>query len=443
MFFEYPPGEMKEPPRPKAVFARADQFEALDAPEESSSLVLLDCIEADWLERIDNGNLYLADPDIDDPDHRISIVSIQRRYLMDADKSEEDLSQWYRLEFGEPNNSFPAEQFHNLFQDPVDRSVIEVRPVTGTERSMLSKLAGWHNISGSEPEQIRAVLSRIGMIDTVAIYDVGQGAATALLIHGVPSLYFDIGGSTIFNHRSFPAPLQSFCVSGHPLVVLSHWDWDHWSSALRDPQILSRDWILPIQKNAGDLGAVHARFLAKLKENNANLYWWDYQMQPVTFAQNCVTISRASGSETSRNESGLFLSVAGRRRNVLLPGDASLPNVCPHCSNDHVTVPHCANYDHVMVPHHGGRTLKGYIPGPRNITQSHLIYSYGVGNSYLHPLADTVRSLRGSWKRNTHTPLRDQTGLGHVGIDLHGRTQNPSRSPCFGAMCQLQIRQWI
>lgn len=443
MFFEYPPKGEKEAPGPRAVFARVDQVETLEAPEDRNSLVLLDCIEADWLANFQNAESHLADPEIEEADHRISIISVEHQNLKAAGKSDEDIAQWYHLELGEPSEGLPAEQFHNLFQGPTERGVIRARPVTAAERSVLRGLAGWQGIDGSDPKEIREVLSHIGMIDSVAIYDVGQGAATALLAHGVPQLYFDIGGSTICNWRSFPAPLQRFCVTSNPLVVLSHWDWDHWSSALRDPKVLNGDWILPIQKGAGDLGAVHSRFLATLIKKNANLYWWDYEMQPVTFAQDCVMLSRASGNVTSRNESGLFLSVTGFRRKVLLPGDASLQNVRSLCRNEHVTDPHHDEYDHIMVPHHGGRTLHGYIPGPRNKKTNHLIYSYGVGNSYIHPLADTVRALRETWKCNTHTALRDETGLGHVGIDLLGTHQIPRELPCEGSMCQLQIRQRI
>ena len=127
-----------------------------------------------------------------------------------------------------------AEQFHNLFQDPTERGVIDVRPAASSESAMLKRLAGWQDVEGAAPTDIEEVISRTEPVDAVAVYDVGQGAATALLSRGVPTLYFDFGGSALGNWRSFPEPLNQFCMTANPPVVLSHWDWDHWSSALRD-----------------------------------------------------------------------------------------------------------------------------------------------------------------------------------------------------------------
>lgn len=255
----------------------------------------------------------------------------------------------------------------------------------------------------------------------------------ALLSHGVPALYFDLGGSAIGNWRSFPESLRQFCMTAQPPVVLSHWDWDHWSSALRDLRALEHPWILPIQDGAGDLGAVHARFLAMLKASGTDICWWHYGTLATASPRTGVTLFQAQGPRKSRNESGLALSIMQNGREVLLPGDASLEYVCPSASS----------FDYLMVPHHGGRSSLRTIPSPNDRQRSHLVYSYGIGNSYLHPLPRTVRTLRRSWKKNAHTALRDSSGLGHVGIDLVAGNQQSKLPPCGNCMCQLGIRQWI
>ena len=297
---------------------------------------------------------------------------------------------------------------------------------------MLSDLAGWHSVRAAPRTEIVAALSCVRPVDSVAIYDVGQGASTALLSQGAPVLYFDLGGSVLGNKRSFPTSLDRFCFTLKPPIVLSHWDWDHWSSGLRDRRALNRTWILPIQKDAGDLGAVHARFVAMLIAGGANIMWWDYSTKMIPIAGTDAMLFRALGSPSDRNESGLALSIPASIDHVMLPGDASLASV--NQAN--------LGLSYLMVPHHGGRTVLQGLQQHKPTRGGHLIYSYGVGNHYLHPLPTTVRSLRTVWKKNVHTPLRDHGGVGHVGIDLTERNIASPKLPC-GYECQLGIRQWI
>lgn len=433
MFFKYEPGEFFEEPPPRPVYARVDQIEPVDDADDAPSLVLLDCIDADWLDDNTYRGSHLADAGFEEADRWVSVIAVSSDRLDGGAKDGGELAEWYRLELGEPDGGTVAEQFHNLFQDPTERGVIDVRPVTPGESEMLSALAGWRGIEETPRPDIEKLLDRIEPVDAVAIYDVGQGAATALLSCGVPRLYFDFGGSAIGNWRSFPESLQRFCMTANPLMVLSHWDWDHWSSALRDLRALQRPWILPVQDGAGDLGAVHARFLAMLTANGADIHWWHDGTPDIVSPLTGVTIFQARGPRKSRNESGLALWVAQDGRTVLLPGDASLEFACPGASS----------LGYLMVPHHGGKSRLRTVPSPSDRRRSYLVYSYGIGNSYLHPLPRTVRTLRRSWKKNAHTALRDGSGLGHVGINLVARNQPSKLPPCGHCMCQLGIRQWL
>ncbi len=431
MFFRYKSGLPADAPEPRPVYARVDQTEPIDDTGEAPSLVLLDCIDAEWLDDNRGRADHLSDPGFEEADRWISIIAIPSDCLGGA-RDVGELDEWYHLELRDPNKGAVAEQFHNLFQDPSERGVGHVRPVNSDESEMLSELAGWRGIEETPKSRIEEILNRIAPVDAVAIYDVGQGAATALLSHGVPVLYFDLGGSAVGNWRSFPEPLCQFCMTARPPIVLSHWDWDHWSSALRDRRALKLPWILPIQDEAGALGAVHSRFLATLRASGADIYWWSSKVRAIASPQTGITLFRPLGKTKNRNDSGLVLSVVRNDRKVLLPGDASRDLwLC----NGHL--------DYLMVPHHGGRIDLAGIPFPANRQRSHLVYSYGVGNSYLHPLPRTVRTLRRSWKKSAHTALRDSSGLGHVGIDLAGRNRPMKLPPCGNCLCQLGIRQWI
>ena len=443
MFFKHTPGELLESPPPRPVYARIDQFEPVDDPEFGPFMVLLDCVEAAWLDEISESAGHLSDKELDEADNKISIIAIPSKHLKDFKGDDDDYlsGKWYYLELGNPDGHGPpvVDQFHNLFQGPTERRLINAKQVTTEQAAILKRLAGWNGIKESPPSDLEEALTINHPIDAVAIYDVGQGAATALLSDEIPVLYFDVGGSAIGNWRSFPEPLKRFCTTHEPPIVLSHWDWDHWSSARRDDQLLDCQWILPIQDQAGDLGAVHARFLAMLKARSRGIYWWGYETPPIK-DKNGVHIFRARGTVKNRNESGLVVLIHRNGDWVLLPADASLESLCRPL----VTFPFPIDY--LMVPHHGGSTALNGIPRPTNKSTSHLVYSYGVANMYQHPLPKTVHAFRRSWKQNAHTALRGCNGLGHIGIDLTGKrrpSSGSSGSPCGFGGCQLEIQKWL
>ncbi len=427
MFFKYPPpAESPDGLRPRSVFARIDSVE-LDGEKELST-VLFDCIDAKWLQEQDQRDQPLWMFEGEEADRRISVIEAPGKEFQVY--SEEAVGDWRYLELDDAGGGFQVLQYFNLFSDPNARGVINQRKLSPDEEALVEQAAGWSGIAASPTEDLLYELGRVSTPDGVAIYDVGQGSCNALLDHGTPILYFDFGGSAIGNWRSFPLHLQNFCFTSNPPIVLSHWDWDHWLSALRDLRALHATWILPIQSQARSLGAVHARFLAMLRRNGARILWCD-QTTP-SLSTTGFEIHFCLGPVTNRNESGLALTIGHIPIRVLLPADAS-PGNAIRCG---------CNVENLVVPHHGGRTDLSALPAPANIESSHLIYSYGVGNIFLHPLTDMSRQVRKTWKKHLHTALRDRTGFGHVGIDLSGRYKGKPPPPC-GRACQLGITQWV
>lgn len=438
MFFNHPL-EAPEPRKPSRVYARIDSIES---GGENNDVILLDCIEVDWVKEEQSDLPPFAERmAIDgrskwpDPDYALSIIAIDAASVrgMVPGASEDS---WLNVTLGEPEDSTViADQYSGLFSDASPRGVIGIEPVSNELQVHLDFLAGWGSASPSSEESIATALDRGVSPDAVAIYDVGQGAATALLQFGVPITYFDFGGSTIGNWRSFPAHLENFCFTSDPPIVLSHWDWDHWSSAIRDPRALNQTWLLPLQSGSRSLGPVHSRFLARLNAN-ANVLWWDPTCQQIHLPSTNSRIVQAAGPANNRNESGLAFVVDkthSKSRSVLLPGDASFAYLQSRVG----TI-----FDHAMVPHHGGKTSLSVLPMATTKSRSHAIYSYGVGNIFLHPRDETVKAYRLGWKKNTHTALRNHTGFGHVGIDLTGQRKEPIELPCPGS-CQLAIQTWL
>ena len=179
MFFKYAPGLPPDAPLPRPVYARVDQTERVD-DDDASSLVLLDCIDAEWLDDNADRADHLSDPGFEEADRWISVIAISSDRLSGSAKDGGELAEWYRLELDHPVDGTIAEQFHNLFQDPTERGVIHVRPVTPSESEMLSELAGWRGIEETPRPDIEKLLNCIGSVDAIAIYDVGHGAATRI-----------------------------------------------------------------------------------------------------------------------------------------------------------------------------------------------------------------------------------------------------------------------
>lgn len=435
-FFD-PKAGLRDGDYPNRVYALVDSVEEID---EETATIVFDCVEADWIDEMSPDAPPFADrvPGTDAgeyplPDREISIVTIERSDLGISVAQ----SDWIELALGDVDEDGEVGQSFNLFADPIPRRLNKAEPVTGDTLTKLNHVAGWATVGADTEADIAAELNRRSA-DALAIYDVGQGAATAFLSGGAPILYFDIGGSAIGNQRSFPAHLTQFCFSFNPPIVLSHWDWDHWSSAMRDPRALTQSWVLPDQRSIGALGTTHATFLAQLKTQARKIMWWPPSLQSVRVSRLDATVHRANGNPKSRNETCLAVlrDRAGGRlaRSVFLPGDA------PFGAFGHTSI--LANpIDHVMVPHHGGRAPPTPVPAAQTKTRSHTIYSYGAGNIFMHPLPGTVKSLRPGWKRNAHTALRDDTGFGHVGIDLTGAGKLTTL-PC-GGNCHLRISNWI
>lgn len=435
MFFNHP-AERPELRMPTAVFARVDQIEESSLGDEA---VVFDCIDVKWVDEIGGDAPALCEMTGElgwSADSALSIVvaDLDPIRKVAGDVVEDQL---YRIDFDSTNTtSWVIDQYTAFFSDPNPRGVIQIEPVPKAMENRLRKLAGWGDFQPSQMSEISDALRFFRQPDAIAIYDVGQGAATAILSGGVPLLYFDFGGSAIGNWRSFPPNLTKFCFTDAPPIVLSHWDWDHWSSALRDPQAFDMAWVLPLQRQSGSLGNVHARFLARLQAHGTRLLWWDPTCKVLSLPNSDARIVQAEGSKSSRNESGLALVIdksTQTARSVLLPGDASFCHLVARTGPE---------FDHVMVPHHGGKTDVSLIPKATTQSRSHQIYSYGVGNIFLHPRADVVQAYRLGWKKNTHAALRPASGFGHVGIDLTGSAVSPPSPPC-GNRCQLALEQWL
>lgn len=406
-----------EPPR--RAYARLDRF---DPDGVGGGRVAYDCIDADWFDEIGQGMRWLGDPSVAEIGERISIVEEEQ----DSERACDLEGAWFELDFETGDSA--VEQYLNLFAEPLLRRM-SAREADPQKTDELTARTGFsEEIVDAAESDIESLVGALPTPGAAAVYDVGQGSSNAVLHDGAPVLYFDVGGGATSNTKTYPAPLRHFCVTNDPPVLLSHWDWDHWSSAHRDRRLLDLRWIVPRQ----DMGAVHTRLLGDLHSRGRLLVW---PGDLASIRGQGLELVQCTGPRGNRNNSGLALllerSADGHDAHMLFPGDAGYGNV-PGADGE---------FTSIVIPHHGGRTPTTAIPTPDGSRPGRLVLSYGAGNEYWHPFPDVGRAHKeAGWKQRLHTALRDKDGLGHVHL-YWNETDPPADPPCRGHGCDLSCRQ--
>lgn len=424
---------------PKRVYAKVDQID--------SNSVLLDAIHADWFddifsdessfgrftERASEAPIFVYRFKMKRMMRLLALGQITASKLLNVNDETESRS-WLELMFG--GHGIAGTVYQNLFGEGIPISASNIKIADPSVAAQLDAAFSLDEHVASEAELNHALQSITRDIEWVGVYDVGQGGANGLCdASGMPLAYFDMGGGVIQNTHTFSTMLKNFCFTNAPPVILSHWDWDHWSSGNRFPQAHRLDWIVPNQI----LGAVHATFAASIV-NQGKLLVWPNNLASIS-SHNQITIFKCAGN--GRNQSGLAVEVAGPNQEdpILLTGDARY-NVIPGAA--------AKAYSSVVVPHHGADMKNQVVPRCPGYTYSRAAYSYGASNSFGHPRRVTEANHdRQSWwhsynsrsnpmDRNTRA-LRPQQ-LGHIGLTWVANRTVPIL-PCLGSCCSLQFTQ--
>lgn len=266
----------------------------------------------------------------------------------------------------------------------------------------MARLASLGGIPDADPRDLVASLSLRHQPYAVGIYEVGQGNCNAILdSQFVALLYFDFGGGVTQNAKTFPPQLRHFCFFYKPTIVLSHWDWDHWSSARakRDPEAQQQTWIVPRQT----FGGVHGAMAASIVSSGRLLIW------PNTLPAlrvGFIEIRKCTGAP--RNDDGLVLLAHDPQRERLpirLTGDAQyefMPEVF-HTS-----------YAGLVAMHHGGRMSSS---APKPSPAGNLVYSFGRDNSFDHAFPETRNwHIACGWTRALETANPKTPQPAHIAI---------------------------
>lgn len=265
----------------------------------------------------------------------------------------------------------------------------------------------------------------IDSVERVFVLDVGQGAANALVTKSKKVVaYVDLGAGVLADSSTWPLAMTGICLKDDPLVVLTHWHYDHFHAANKFTAALNRTWIAPFQK----IGPGPQSAMASAVIQNGTLLIWNGNG---ILKNGAIELERCTGSAGNFNRSGIAVWANGPDENdhpILLPGDAGYADIPSLKRSRPVTS--------LAVSHHGGRA-PGKAPKKASLPVARAALSFGHNNSYKHPLSPSITKLqKAGWligfpnatQDDRRTEDRGQTGLGT--IDLHWKGSAPASYPC-------------
>lgn len=428
-------------PVPGGVLA-AWQFEGFDAewfnqnPEPPSPV--------NWIEYYERAPLFVLEVFVE-PAQFGRFDAFETIHAADDEGDEPD--EWFSITasptegrvLGEGET--PVFIYSNLYQAGIPASLKEIGRPDGATSARLRKTTSTSHIPDAKDKEVDTALNAIGNIEYAVAYDVGQGNAIGFCnSKDWVEAYFDLGGGVTRNAFTFPSALKSFCFTHQPAILLSHWDFDHWSSANRDINSLKSTWIAPRQT----VGPTHVALMASITKAGGKLHLLS-RTYPAVW-RNQIYVEHCTGK--GRNHSGLALTLSeksnGAGEHMLFPGDARYDHIPSFAS--------AKQYLSVVAPHHGADMKKRLAPLCPSLPASRLVYSFGAGNSFHHPrLVTRTDHDKQSWRdpnvtlsapsyevRETANRLRSSLGHVMLGWKTYG---TPPSLPCGGGTCQLHVQQ--
>ncbi|SFJ30263.1 hypothetical protein [Caulobacter sp. UNC279MFTsu5.1] len=272
-------------------------------------------------------------------------------------------------------------------------------------------------------------LADVAGLSSVLVHDVGQGDAISILdADERPVLRIDYGGlqSGPFKGKTGKARAGSInaklpILQAAPLM-LTHWDEDHWCSARRHTDVLTKArWIVPRQRTSPRAVRLSAKVATincvpeaevgtvfQYRAQNGDTVWWEKidHFDPTGEGEDC-------------NMTGLAFSVTRGDRVIFLPGDAPFDRI-----------------RHYRLHQEDGRKMVGLVAFHhgsgnhwRNATEEFLktwaspnmdqkvVFSYGDPNTYDHPVLDNYEPYFGA-SAFFATPQVRQRTIGPIHIRL-------------------------
>ncbi|GBE09142.1 hypothetical protein BMS3Abin11_02273 [bacterium BMS3Abin11] len=468
---------------PRIAFARFDQCEPVDLVDAKEAVLAFSAVSADWyaeqtqdiyslatdspapelweqywgtLFNKNNNNLPFNDPYGKMPLLRYEIrINAANDNFNRYREIVENEKVWLRI-ISNPQSTLEADVYGNLF-GVAQTTTVSFKKVESHEARVLSSTFDMDTWPDASLDELKTALTTHKRAVALATFDVGQGSSSALLDDKqMPWLYHDLGAGVTRNAHTTPIPLE-FCWTNDPVIVLSHWDSDHWAGARKDSRALARTWIAPRQI----IGATHTVFANDILLAGGRLLIWPQGIGLITIYntwKQSFTVGRCTGKD--RNGTCLAMRVdddkSGAKLHWLLTGDGGYHQLPFKLYGDVAAM---------VVPHHGAKMSGNrHIPQRSKNTYARLLFSFGPGNAHgprslSHPTQSAVYAHElhgwnlGTWKNKSHPGDTLAGGdvlatAQHVSTHLSGSiagwksAPTPNHRPCGKASCTTDIKQF-
>ncbi|MGJ1335110.1 hypothetical protein [Sphingobacterium siyangense] len=235
---------------------------------------------------------------------------------------------------------------------------------------------------------------------SVNVRNVGHGNWNEILFGNLIKIVYDAGGplyaskeeiDKIIGNRNILYP------SSKPILILSHWDKDHYHSLLgmtvEELKNNFSSFICRSERPNLTSRLIYGRLLKALGQKNV------YDIVPtekdiklnhfskcISFG-NMITLYNSQYSK-DRNNSSLILLIKTRENSILLASDAHYK----HLSKDILPQLNFKHKHHLVVPHHGGEAGRYLYVIPNLASVGIAAISIGR-NNYKHPNENFIESL--------------------------------------------------
>lgn len=338
----------------------------------SQQTLLLDCIDTDAFD---------TDPAALNDDANLSLVrtaTTLRRWDEDFGVETIEEGDWVQLVLSKgPGRPRAWEMPATAGYEPEgSTNVLEIAVLNDGDGSPGARLASACQLQSSElrfasESDVERLFAMVSAPLRIVALDVGQASCNSIFSNGKPLVLFDAGAPLYRNQKSFRAVNRSHLPTGSGIVLLSHWDFDHFDLGRRRQQLQQLTWLAPHQS----VGFDALKFQRSL---GASLY---FLQGPYSMTSEGLQFDLRPGLATNpkdRNGTGYSLRIEDAGGNILLTGDAGY---------EHIDQQLLVDLAALTVPHHGGAGTAPPIP---KALPSRAVVSYGNPNCYRQPVAQTI-----------------------------------------------------
>lgn len=357
------------------------EFSNIDSDLNKAFMIILKNYQG---KRIQENTIYSINPEA---------IHILKEQIISNSNQNDSFLIGYTIDFSKINREF--------FSFPVS--------INGLQDSLYLNNFAW---GGGRPDSIPIPIK--GKL-SIIIRNVGQGNWNEVSFDDHVRIVYDAGApmnASKAEVRKIIGNRNILYGQSKPILILSHWDKDHYHSLigmsdieLRNnfsaficrnnlPNLTSRILFTRISKALGVSNIYTISAETRTKRGGPTFF------SPLNKLNDQIVIYNAQYHK-NRNISGIALSIKSQNSSIILPGDAHYDQI----SRDILKHLNYKHFHNLIVPHHGGNAGAYIYNIPTLVNLNKAIISVGT-NHYKHPLHTYIGELKKSGfnilKTNAH-----------------------------------------